>query len=268
MNDPFPSISLIGSGNVATALALALSEAGVSVRCVFSRSRENAETLAGRLHAEAVCRLQQVPKTDICIYCVKDDVLPAIAGELGRLQPQALHIHTSGCSSLSVFPREVEKRAVLYPLQTFSKAAPPDFSHIPCFVEAGSAEALLKVTWLARRVSQDVRELTHAARQHLHLAAVFACNFTNHCYAVAESIAKEAGVSFSTLLPLIDETAAKVHRLPPREAQTGPAVRDDRRIMDAHLALLPDDGHRRIYEVMSGDIHFTNNEVSTKSIEK
>ncbi len=266
MFDNLPTITLIGAGNVATHLALALKEAGYSVRCVFSRTMQAAEILAERVGAKPVCSLKDLLPADVCIYSVRDDVLPQVAGAVCALQPEALHVHTSGSMPLQVFPSEVRKPAVLYPLQTFSKSVVVDFSKVPCYVEGNTPEVEAEVTQLALKLSPCVRTLGSAGRRRLHLSAVFACNFVNRCYALAETVAAEAGVPFEELLPLIDETAAKVHRIPPHEAQTGPAVRGDRRVIGAHLSLLEDNEQwRTVYEVLSRNIMAAYHECGEQS---
>lgn len=250
------AITFIGAGNVATHLARAFTEAGSCVSVVYSRTLASATAVAEAVGAKAVTQLDDVPATPIYIYCLKDDVLPAIAEVLATKFPESLHIHTSGSTGLDVFPTAAQRCGVVYPLQTFSKRRPLDMKRVPCFVEGRTAESLKEVRALAETISDDVTELSSDARRAMHLAAVFACNFTNHCYALAADVLQEAGVPFEKLLPLIDETAAKVHSLTPREAQTGPAVRYDRRIIDRHLAMLASTPLRHdIYQKLSESIH-------------
>lgn len=111
---------------------------------------------------------------------------------------------------------------------------------------------------LAGRLSTKVYEATSEQRKYLHLAAVFACNFTNHLYALCDRILSEHGLPFETMLPLIRETAAKVADMPPAQAQTGPAIRYDKNVIDKQMALLSDPIMRQIYDLMSRSIHETN----------
>jgi predicted short-subunit dehydrogenase-like oxidoreductase (DUF2520 family) len=141
-------------------------------------------------------------------------------------------------------------------MQTFSKERRVDFSRIPVFIEGSDAATLDLLRTLAASVSRQVTELSSEARRHLHLAAVFASNFTNHCYALAAEVLSRHGLPFSVMLPLIDETAAKVHDMLPADAQTGPAVRYDTQVIEAQsqlLAALPQ--AREVYDVMSRSIH-------------
>ena len=144
------------------------------------------------------------------------------------------------------------RRGVLYPMQTFSKVRPVDFSEVSVFIESATDSALLES--LAQSISRHVYHLDSEGRKHLHLAAVFACNFTNHCYDLSASLLQRYGIPFEVMLPLIDETARKVHNLTPREAQTGPAVRYDTSVIERQEALLTG-SERDIYRLMSQSIH-------------
>jgi predicted short-subunit dehydrogenase-like oxidoreductase (DUF2520 family) len=138
-------------------------------------------------------------------------------------------------------------------MQTFSKERQADFSVIPLFLEADGPETMATLQVLAGSISQRIYELTTDERKYLHLAAVFACNFANHCYTLAADVLAQKGLPFDVMLPLIDETARKVHELHPVDAQTGPAVRGDQNVMDAQKALL-DDRLATIYMLMSESI--------------
>jgi predicted short-subunit dehydrogenase-like oxidoreductase (DUF2520 family) len=145
---------------------------------------------------------------------------------------------------------------VIYPLQTLSKDKEIDFRSVPLFVEANSEDNLKIVKTLALHVSYVVMEATSEQRRSLHLAAVFACNFANHCYAIAEQILNKNNLPFDVLLPLIDETARKVHVLPPVQAQTGPAVRYDENVIGKHIDLLGEGTmEAELYELISKSIN-------------
>jgi predicted short-subunit dehydrogenase-like oxidoreductase (DUF2520 family) len=141
-------------------------------------------------------------------------------------------------------------------MQTFSKERLVDFSCVPIFIEGADDVALDLARRLAESVSREVRVLSSADRKHLHLAAVFACNFANHCYAQSAKILEQHGLPFEVMLPLIDETALKVHSMHPFAAQTGPAIRYDQNVIEAQKALLSDDADtQEIYDIMSKSIH-------------
>lgn len=156
---------------------------------------------------------------------------------------------------MTLFKGYARRYGVLYPLQTFSRARAVDFSSLPLFPEANSPEDMELLCRVAQRLSKEVHPLDSERRKTLHLAAVFACNFTNHMYALAGKLLTEQQIPMHVLHPLIDETAAKIHTLTPSEAQTGPAVRYDENVMNNHLAMLSDPDMQSIYRLMSQHIH-------------
>jgi predicted short-subunit dehydrogenase-like oxidoreductase (DUF2520 family) len=144
---------------------------------------------------------------------------------------------------------------VFYPLQTFSKKKRVKLDQAPIFLEANNPDDMKMLKKIAIALSGNAQELDSEKRKYLHLAAVFACNFTNHMYLLAGKILKEQGVSYDLLLPLITETASKLSELSPEEAQTGPAVRFDKDIMDKQMAMLSDLGVQTIYRLISQNIY-------------
>lgn len=248
-------IVCIGSGNLATNLTLAWKEAGILVEQVFSRTEANARALAERLGCAWTSSTGEIINdADLYLFSLKDSALETVASRLPK--NNGLWVHTAGSMPLSVFEPFTTRRGVLYPLQTFSKGRRIDLGNVPFFLEANSEEDGAILEQLARAVSRDVRFLPSEKRRHLHLAAVFACNFVNHIYALADDILRKEGIPFEVLLPLIDETAAKVHRLTPREAQTGPAIRYDENVINKHLAMLDKTPElKALYETLSRSIH-------------
>ncbi len=280
-------ITLIGAGNLATHLGRALFNAGHSIIQVFSRTQESAEVLAMQFfpqsqtahaslqsqsepisvlnpaHAspqsqsEPISALSRLsPDADIYIIAVKDSALAQVIPQVCSVNPRAVFVHTAGSMSISCFDGYASHYGVFYPMQTFSKARQVDFSVIPCFLEASDLDTAQVLKTLADSITSSVFYLDSDRRRYLHLAAVFACNFTNHCYALAQQVLQRSDLPFDVMLPLIDETAAKVHQMSPCKAQTGPAVRYDQNVMDAQIRLIADDPLLKdIYERMSMSIH-------------
>ena len=229
-------IALIGRGRVATHLGKALLQAGHKVVSVNSRT------------------LAELPQdADAYIIAVKDSALQEVISKVTKGRESSLFLHTAGSMPLSVFDGYTQHGGVLYPMQTFSMEREVDFREIPLFIEASDAESLQQIRALADGISQHVYELSTADRRYLHLAAVFACNFVNHCYTLAADVLAQKGLPFDVMLPLVDETARKVHELSPKAAQTGPAIRGDQNVMKAQAALL-DTPERTIYELLSKSI--------------
>jgi predicted short-subunit dehydrogenase-like oxidoreductase (DUF2520 family) len=157
---------------------------------------------------------------------------------------------------MNIWEGYAKNYGVLYPMQTFSKQREVDFREVSFFVEANHQIGIEALKDLAGKLSSKVYELTSEQRKYLHIAAVFACNFTNHMYALCDRLLKAQGVPFEVMLPLIDETARKVHELKPQDAQTGPAIRNDKNVIESHLNMLDDEpGLKEIYEMISNSIH-------------
>ena len=249
-------IVLIGAGNLATHLGKALHAAGHDMVQVFSRTMLSAETLASLLDAEPLTDISQVrDDADVYIFLVKDSALEQLISQLCGGEKKVF-LHTAGSMPMSVFRGKALHYGVLYPMQTFSKQREVDFSIIPCFIEANDEFALKQIEGLAGQISHRVYQLSSEDRKYLHLSAVFACNFANHCYAASQELLQQHGIPFDVMLPLIDETAAKVHGMTPKEAQTGPAVRYDENVIDKQIQLLENQPYfQKIYDCMSKSIH-------------
>ena len=248
-----PGIVLIGAGNVATHLGTALQRAGFEIRSVFSRTSSSAQKLAQQLGTSHTTSLNDLPSADIYLIAVKDDALPEVAKELKVAN--GIVAHTCGSVDMSVLKDSAASYGVLYPLQTFSRNRAIDVSQVPFCIEGNDAAAASQLESLARALSSNVHFADSEQRRVLHLAAVFACNFVNHMYAIAGDVLEKKNIPFDVLLPLIRETAAKVKDHSPREAQTGPAVRGDGTIMQKHIDLLADDETAQaIYKLISYSI--------------
>ncbi|MCR4993957.1 MAG: DUF2520 domain-containing protein [Bacteroidales bacterium] len=254
-------IVIIGAGRVATNLAPALQQSGAQVLEVWSKHRATAETLAARVGCKAVWGdLSQVTcEADLYVIAVKDSALAEVVSALHPGREDALMVHTAGSMPLSLFADAGHVRGgVFYPMQTFSKERSVDFTQVHFFIEASQTEdeaALFRLAGALTRNEAFVHRSTSAMRRRLHLAAVFACNFTNHCCTLADKLLDEVGLDFKVMLPLLDETVAKLHQLPPSEAQTGPAARHDENVMGLQHAMLTDQPEiQRIYDMMSKSI--------------
>lgn len=249
-------ISIVGAGNVATHLAMRLKQQGCDIFQVWSRTLTSAQTLATKTGAMATSDINELKgDVDVIFFCVKDGALRDVISHF-NLETPALMVHTAGSMPISVFEGHSQSYGVMYPLQTFSRERQIDFSTVPCFIEAVDEQSMERLKPVTHIVSNKVLQLDSANRKFLHLSAVFACNFANHCYELAREILSRANVSFDALLPLIDETASKVHDMQPLQAQTGPAVRYDLNVISKQLEELNDyPKAKEIYRVMTDSIH-------------
>ncbi len=244
-------ITLIGSGNVATHLGAALKNAGHQVVQVYSRNADHAVLLAYHIKAEAICNLAEINlDTDLFIISVKDDVIEELASALSVHQKPI--VHTSGATPLATLQTYTNKAGVLYPLQTFSKTKEVNFKAVPMCIEAADQGLDETLKQLASSISNSVYAVNSEQRKILHLAAVFACNFPNYLYHASQQILAQHQLDFNLLRPLISETADKVQEHLPSAVQTGPAIRDDKKTMAAHLTLLNgNDELTTIYNLLS-----------------
>lgn len=253
-------IVFLGAGNLATQLALALFRKNFNITQVYSRTEESARLLAEKINTNFTTSLAEI-KTDADLYicAVKDDAIPSVINSLKGVN--GIVVHTAGSVDINIFDGKIQNYGVFYPLQTFSKYRDVDFQKIPIFLEANNSDNLFALKTLAISLSNNLYEATSNQRKILHLSAVFSSNFVNHMYALSEEIIEESGFEFQVLLPLIDEVAAKVHYLKPQEAQTGPAVRYDKIIIDKQLNMLSEtERNQKIYQILSESIH----EMTTK----
>ena len=248
---------MVGAGRLATNLGQTLLGAGHEIVCVYSHTMRSAETLAERIGGQPVDRAENLPlKADAYIIAVKDSALAEVIPAVTKGRETQVFMHTAGSMPMEMFKGMARHYGVFYPMQSFSKERPVDFAEIPTFIEACDKEAMQVIRQLAESITERVYELSSADRQYLHLAAVFACNFANHCYAMAAEILEQHGMEFDVMLPLIDETARKVHQLHPLQAQTGPAVRYDENVIRHQAQLLRDHPFMKdLYERMSLHIH-------------
>ena len=230
------NIVIIGKGNVATNLDYAFRKKGIDCQMVSSREG-----------------LDNLPQANVYIYAVKDEALSEVVAQV-KGKERSMHLHTSGSMPISVFGDDKPHAGIFYPFQTFSKARViEDFSTVPVFFEARGIDDISAVYSLALSITSHVYETTQHDRERLHVAGVYACNFTNLMYTMAAELLRNTHIPFSALLPLIDETASKIHTLSPRDAQTGPARRGDENVMQHHLSLLSEE-QKQVYALLSDEI--------------
>ncbi len=255
---PQYKIAMLGAGKVAGHLAPALESAGHQIVAIYSRRPRQAQRITRQLYeAKEVHNLDfSNSQAQVFILAVSDDAIQPVSAKL-RLPPGSLLLHTSGGRSLkAIEDAKATHQGVLYPLQTFSEREAINFRQIPMLIEANNVTGLEQVKSLAGSLSDHVREVDFVQRQLLHAAGVFACNFTNHMLYLAEQMVEKESLPFELLKPLIRETLDKAMKSSPFEAQTGPAVRNDRQTMQAHLRLLNEKNSdlAAIYQMLTDSI--------------
>ena len=247
-------IVFIGAGNLATRLSLAMQRVGMQIGQVYSHTEASARQLATRLGCPWTNDLSALQEDgDLYVFSLKDTVLSDV---ISKVKPNnGMWVHTAGSMPMSVFEGYAQRFGVLYPLQTFSKGRNVNFDVIPIFLEANTDKNADYLKNIASALSENVRFMSSEKRRSLHLAAVFACNFTNHIYTLSYKLLENESIPADVLLPLIDETVSKIHSMPPAAAQTGPAIRYDENVINKHLAMLDDPDMQAIYRLLSQSIH-------------
>lgn len=243
---------MVGAGNVATHLGLALKNAGHEIVQVYSRTSAASSKLAHMLQSESCTSLDLLQSADLYIYSLTDNALEGVLSKVP--QTAGLHVHTAASVDLSVFANRFVNHGVFYPLQTFSKDKEVDFRQVPVFVEANTNETTELLKKLASELTGKVYNVTSEQRIKLHVAAVFACNFTNYFYTIASEVIEKEGIPFDILKSLIEETASKINFLSPYEAQTGPARRNDTVTMNKHLEMIDNKDYNTLYRLISQQI--------------
>lgn len=248
-------VVMIGAGNVATHLSVALKKKNFNILQIFSRTEEAASRLAELVDSTWTTNILQLnQQADIYIFALKDSALSELIEKVNI--PNALFLHTAGSIDIKIFSNKNNPYGVLYPLQTFSKTKSVNFNQVPLFIEGNNAKTTNQLIEIARKLSSEYHEIDSKQRLKLHLSAVFACNFTNYMYTIAEKIVMETQLPFSILEPLIAETADKIRTLTPQQAQTGPAVRFDTAVMDKHKELLAQEPNiQELYNLISQEIY-------------
>jgi predicted short-subunit dehydrogenase-like oxidoreductase (DUF2520 family) len=245
---------IIGSGNVAAVLGRKFKAAGHNINQVYSRNASAASSLAYEWDTESTNYISLINKTaDVYIIAVTDDAIGAVAKELQL--PGKVVAHTAASVAKEVLKDVTAHYGVFYPLQSLRKemTSLPD---VPVFYDGSDEKAKKILESLARSiVVEKVNEAGDDDRQKLHVAAVFVSNFVNHLYTLAEAYCKKEGLDFRQLLPLIEETALRINSISPKEAQTGPALRQDNNTIQKHLEILRDHPQlQQLYRLLTESI--------------
>ncbi|HOV12305.1 MAG TPA: DUF2520 domain-containing protein [Bacteroidales bacterium] len=248
------NIVIIGSGNVAVNLAHAFRKAGKNILCVYSRDLAKARCLAMAVDAQHTDKLEMLPdKADLFLIAVTDS---AIAGVVDRLKvSEGIVAHTSGSVNIAVLNKLKAGQGVFYPLMHLSSEKIIGFKNVPLCIEANNESNLLALQQLACTISEKVFSITSDERKTIHLAAVFACNFSNLNYIISDEILKKQGLPFELLHPLIAESAHKIQTASPATIMTGPAVREDYDVIAEHLKMLENvPCYKKIYQILTETI--------------
>jgi predicted short-subunit dehydrogenase-like oxidoreductase (DUF2520 family) len=248
------SISIIGAGNVATHLAIALFEKSIPIKEVWSNHPSNADLLAAKVNAKVSTNLGQLD-TDVqlVIVSVKDDALVDIIKRL----PEGISaiVHTSGSMDMKLLKETAPKVGVFYPLQSFNKNEPMAWTQVPICIEANNDSFANELFKLGEKLSENVQYINSTQRIQLHIAAIFANNFSNYLFSMAYDVVTKQHLPFSLLTPLIKQTADRLGNEDPFILQTGPAMRNDLKVINGHMELLKAHPEaQKVYQFISDQI--------------
>lgn len=242
-------VVLLGAGNVAIQLAKACEKSdNIEIVQRYSRSLNNGEFFNESI--PLIHEISQLKTADVYIIAISDDALSQFSKRL-KIK-NGLVVHTSGNLHFEALQCNANK-GVLYPLQTISKDQELSFENIPLCLETEKEYDYDILKRLAINLSNKIYKVDYKQRIHMHVAAVFVNNFSNHMYKIANDICEKHNISFEILKPLIEETAHKIEQLDPENAQTGPAKRSDRKVIENHLGLL-DKNQQEIYKLVTDSI--------------
>lgn len=244
---------ILGSGNVAFHLAKAFTESQLPLVQLYGRNKEELSKISSETGVPY--SLERIADADLYLIAVSDSAISEVSALITK--KDCLVAHTSGSVSINALEGDYRK-GVCYPLQTFSKNKKLDYAQIPFFIDAQSSDDVTLLRNMAEKISGKVSLADDEKRKHIHLTAVFACNFVNHLYGKAKEIADSQNIPFHFFWPLIEETAHKIQELEPKQAQTGPAVRGDERVLKMHQELLQDETLLGIYNTLNDSIKATH----------
>ncbi len=256
------TVSIIGSGNLAFHLSKAIiNSSNYRLQGIFGRTEARVKLLAEQVG----CQFDMIDEScnfdsDVAILCVSDDAIKEVL-QLHTFNQETLVVHIAGSVPLRIFgDHDIKNGGVFYPLQTFSKNREIDFHEVPIFIEALDRDGLTELQELAFDIAGSYRELDSEKRLQLHLAAVFASNFTNSLMVSAEIILKDIGLEFRVMHPLLSEVVEKSAGIGPVAAQTGPARRSDVETLKKHEEALKNEEMRQLYRLMSDLIRRQSND--------
>jgi predicted short-subunit dehydrogenase-like oxidoreductase (DUF2520 family) len=253
------TITLIGSGNVATQLGLALQSKGFVIHQVVSKRLVNAKKLADKLNCKAFNSIEKTTPTDIYLIAVIDDAIQIVAQQIHQFiknnnSEKPLLMHTSGSVGVDVLKNRNCECGILYPLQTIKKNEEVDFINVPVIYFSENKTTLKSIQSIAQKLSHNCIKLNDEQRMALHIAAVFTNNFTNHMVAIAQSICKKNKINFELLQPLLAQTFEKLKTHKAADIQTGPAIRNDKTTIKKHLLFLKSLPEQKVYTAVTNSI--------------
>jgi len=231
-------IVFIGAGNVVRNMSSSVIKAGHTILQFIGKNSNKSKILSEQYNCEYTNSLNDINQEgDIYIISVSDDEIIEVLKSL-KLKKDKIVTHTSGSVSIDIFKDYFNKYGVIYPLQTFYAENKIDFKEVPLLIEANDFKAKEKIFDFAKSISNNVFEISSEKRMIIHIAAVFAINFTNHLITISYDILKREKIPVDILKPIIVESSKKYYNYFPDKLQTGPAKRKDYKIIKKHIDYL------------------------------
>ncbi len=253
------NIVSIGAGNIASHLIPALLDIGCNITQVYSRDISNARSLARKVKAKATDDLTELmDSADLYLIMVHDDAIKEVSKQLPKLGPQQYLAHTSGATPTNFLQKTAENYGSFYPLQSFKKKKKVNLKEVPFLIHGNNPKATRKFRMLARQLSPLVKETNDHERMKYHLSAVMLNNFSNHLACLTNKYLAENALDPKILAPIAQLTYDRILSSDPCAIQTGPAIREDNKVMKEHLKMLKEDKQlTAIYKALSKSIKAT-----------
>lgn len=243
-----PSIAIVGAGNLGTALALALREAGYPIESVIARRGKSlirAKRLAKQIGARAVLGTEEV-RAQVLWLCVPDGEIARVALSLGeRFQGKGtIVLHSSGAlgsETLEPLRRKGAAVASVHPLMTFVKGSRPSLVGVSFAVE-GDPVAVRAARGIVRDLGGEPCAISQREKNAYHAWGTFASPLLTALLATTEQVAGLAGVTKRSarqrMLPILLQTVRNYGTLGAAAGFSGPIVRGDLETVRRHLEVL------------------------------
>lgn len=242
------SVAFVGSGKVANGFANLFRQAGFNITGIYSRNKETGKALALKVESPFFDSPEDL-KADLILVAVADQHVIEVVKSISAKQ---LVVYSAGSIELEAIENK-KTRAVFYPLQSFTEGRNLKAEEIPILLEANTKSLQKKLEAICKEIGFEFQHCDSEKRKKIHLSAVFLNNFVNHLVYISQEEAIKNKLDWSLFQPLLNETFEKLKLLNPFEAQTGPAKRNDRLIIDNHLSYL-EGRNKEIYKLLSQSI--------------
>lgn len=241
-----PSISIVGTGNVAQVFGQKFVDSGIKIASVIGRNEQKLLELS-KLWNTQIETLEQI-SGDIILVAVPDENVQEIVNQIDSNKGV---VYTAGSIPLNSISHP--NCGVFYPLQTFTGNRKGSELKFPLLIESKNEKLTEVLFQLGTQISKSVEFCDSEKRKKIHLSAVFINNFTNHMVYLGYKIANQNAIDSKIYTDLLEETFDKLKNMEPFEAQTGPSRRNDLATINNQIDML-DESHRELYISITNSI--------------